>query len=69
MTMALFSILAVASDGLAPSDIHFLMAGAFRLVSLFSGLYQPSLCRCSVTVSADYSIPSGPDRSYCQFSV
>jgi len=43
MTMALFKILAAASVGLAPVPIHFLMAGAFRFVSLFSGLYQPSL--------------------------
>lgn len=44
MTIAFFNNLAVASVGFAPTPIHFLMAGAFRLVSLLKGLYHPSLC-------------------------
>ena len=44
MTIAFLRSLAVASVGLAPTPIHFLIAGAFKLVSLLRGLYHPSLC-------------------------
>lgn len=44
MTIAFFNSLAAASVGLAPWPIHFLIAGAFKLVSLLSGLYHPNLC-------------------------
>lgn len=36
------------SEGWAPTPIHFLIAGAFRLVSLVLGLYQPRYSRGSV---------------------
>jgi hypothetical protein len=40
MTYAFFSRFLTVSDGCAPTVSHFLMAGAFRLVSFFRGSAQ-----------------------------
>jgi hypothetical protein len=42
--MAFFSRARTVSEGWAPTASHFLMAGAFKLVSLRSGSYQPRFC-------------------------
>ena len=44
MIMAFLSSFSTVSEGWAPTDSHFLIAGAFRLVSFRRGSYQPSSC-------------------------
>eukprot|EP00204_Picochlorum_oklahomense_P005020 CAMPEP_0118801992 /NCGR_PEP_ID=MMETSP1161-20130426/3461_1 /TAXON_ID=249345 /ORGANISM="Picochlorum oklahomensis, Strain CCMP2329" /LENGTH=58 /DNA_ID=CAMNT_0006729985 /DNA_START=9 /DNA_END=185 /DNA_ORIENTATION=+ len=39
--MAFFNNPDTVSDGLAPSESHFLIAGALRLASFFIGSYHP----------------------------
>ena len=52
MIMAFLSSLSTVSDGCAPTESHFLIAGAFKLVSFRSGSYQPSSCTHGTSVTA-----------------
>lgn len=40
-TIALFNNASTVSEGCAPTDNHFLIAGALRLASFFKGSYHP----------------------------